>query len=326
MFKIILIGVVFISHFSFSCKAWVPDEEEIETYDSSLQHIYMRFEHFLDNKNPDYYGLFEGYHTIGDEILTDSFMYKYFLEDVTSRTIKIRAENKFGGRSYIYDYEWNVTHYIFQKPMEAHRVGKVLIEWLISDKDMIKKEDPNILSEPRRKRFASVTVALGFWGICSQYFNLQSVKFDVQGCLGTFLVYDDLRNAIFKIVEGKEVYATELDREKVVRGIISNYESYPKKLQQEVLKKISGYLKTIKDEKTKYSKKIAEFVLEKGGKLPNRTYWDYDTRSIPLYGRSSARRKGDVKVKVSIKTISNLDKNKKTSEKTMEKKRGQSTS
>jgi hypothetical protein len=107
------------------------------------------------------------------------------------------------------------------------------------------------------------------------------------GCFGCFLTEDELRAKIFKIIAGGEIFKGEVGREKVVRGVIAQYDNYSEDLQKKILKQLATYLKTVDDEKTNYSKKIAEFVLEKGGTVPDRSYWEYNTAWNPFFGSES---------------------------------------
>ena len=265
-----------------------PDWEALVNYDPSLEIVFRQLDRLVDNKLPDCRGLGECY-ALGDEVLViNSPAYTYFLEDASIRTVRIRAENKFGGRTYIYDYEWNVTHYVFQTFQEAQKIGETLIEWLTIE------EKPYDGSE-----WVWISITLGYRG-CYADKLYKDNGLDILGCFGDFLVYEKLRDKVWAIVLGGRVFGDEEGREKCVRSILSNYDQYPQELQKEVLEKVAKYLETADDEKTRYSKKIAEFVLEKGGRVPERSYWDYDTRRIPYVGGKRAYREGSSKAVASL--------------------------
>ena len=235
-------------------------------------------------------------YAINDEIIPVSNLlqsYSYYLVAADSHGVRIKARSKFGGRSYIYDSEWNVVHYVFHTPAEARIIGKVLVEWLIDEKYKKAPKDDN---------WRCYAVALGYRGCYTDKLYFDDARFDMLGCFGSFLAYDDLRAKVFEIVSGGRIFADEAGREKVVRGIISNYGSYPKDLQKEVLEKIATYLKTVDDEKTNYSKKIAEFVLENGGTVPDRLYWEYDTSWHPFLGGTKFQPEGKSKKPATLNT------------------------
>ena len=229
---------------------------------------------------------------IGEEISSRSRSaesYLYFIEAVSSRGIKIRAKNKYGGRSYIYDYEWNVVSYVFRESQEERQVARTVIDWITTEK----YPDP-----PKGSEWRSIVTALGYRGCYTGgMLDCDNAKFDILGSFGCFLAYDELRPQVWAVVLGGKVYADDAGREKCIRGILSNYESYSPKLQKEVLVNVAKYLESADDEIAKYSKKIAEFIIAKGGSVPDRLYRAYDTSWVPIEGGTKKCMKSDVRYK-----------------------------
>lgn len=278
-----IVIVLLLSCAVSSLSSTVEDWESQKNYDENLFVVLRQLKSTIGAESlPDFRACM-AHHKLGGEIIPVSNIpkvYKYYLIDATSQGIRIKAENKFGGRSYIYDYEWNVVHYMFHTPEEARVIGEVLIDWVTSDNHPI---------PPEEKGWAWIPKALGYRGCFTDMMYYDDARFDILGCFGDFLVFDDLREQIWKIVMGGRIFTDEhcrisVLREKVVRSILSKYDSYPIELQKEVLIKVAKYLETVDDKETNYSKQIAEFVLSKGGAIPDRRYWDYDTSWIPFHG------------------------------------------
>lgn len=203
-------------------------------------------------------------------------VYAYFVDSVSDEGVNIRAVNRFGGRSYLFNYKWNVVHYLFETPAETERIGAVVIDWLTTDKFFSDEPD-----------WEAVCIALGYRGSYTGKMSVES-PFDILGCFGDFLICESLRPKIWKIVSGGTVFGDEAGREKCVRSILSNYESYPASLQEEVLKNISAYLETADDKDLFYLKKVAAFVAEKGGVVPDRSFKGKDGKDlIPITGSYS---------------------------------------
>jgi hypothetical protein len=266
------------------CSSPIEDWEAQKYYDLYLLETLREAKSAVDNF-PDFSMVTETY-SIGEEIRTVQLSapksYTYYLMSKNDEGVKIKAENRYGGRDYIYDSEWNVTSYLFDSPAEARKVGNALIKWLAQEKHI-----KNMDKTPKDNPWISYAISLGFRGCYTDQLYFDDTRFDMLGSFGGFLVYEDLQPKIWEIVAGGSIFADDAGREKVVRGIISNYENYSGDLQQEVLKKLGKYLETVDDEKTNYSKKIAEFVLEKGGAVPDRLYWEYNTAWHPFHGSES---------------------------------------
>jgi hypothetical protein len=160
------IVLIFLSTYSFSFADKLADWEAQKYYDPYLSAVLIELRTSIDSdawpdcrefinsplitKSP---GCRLGY-AIKDEIIPISNIprsYKYYLVAANNHGVQIKAENNFGGRSYIYNSEWNVAYYIFQTPIETRNIGKVLIEWLV---------DKN-LNNDKWKYYA---IALGFRG------------------------------------------------------------------------------------------------------------------------------------------------------------------
>lgn len=56
--------------------------------------------------------------------------YRYYLLDTKPNGILVKAVNKMGGRSYVYDSEWNVVHYVFSSPEEELTIGRQILRWM----------------------------------------------------------------------------------------------------------------------------------------------------------------------------------------------------
>ncbi|MDA3835886.1 MAG: hypothetical protein PF495_21150 [Spirochaetales bacterium] len=282
----------------------LPDRESQQWYDYNLYIALDSVGDIVPDFPPDSrelitdkgklgFGRYRKY-KIGEEIEAKSkyiHPYSYHIKTVSNRGIVINAKNRYGGRDYIYDYEWNVAYYLILTDDEACAIGQALIDWVTCKKYQEISEE-----------WKCILTALGYRGCYTGKLNYEEAKFDVLGTFGRFLACEKIRPEIWKILQGGEVFADDRGREKCVRGIISNYESYSPELQKEVLEYIKNYLDLVDDESTVYSKNIAEFVLNKGGEIPDRLYWAYDTSWIPLNGSAGFLREGETKCKAMLYT------------------------
>lgn len=232
--------------------------------------------------------------------------YTYLIESVSQNGIRIEAVNQYGGRNYIYDYQWNVAYYVFSSEQELQKLGRTVLDCLTTDKYA---DDPRVWKD---RAWKGVVTALGYRGCYAKPTTLseqEKAKFDMLGALGVFITNEKLRAEVWECIQGINPVWDDIEREKCVRGVISYYENYSPELQKEVLSNVSKYLASVDDEKTKYSKKIADFVLEKGGAVPNREYWAYDTSWIPFEGTVHCRKEGNVKYRAGQK-VNNVDEKK----------------
>lgn len=180
----------------------------------------------------------------------DSWPYEYWLEGVTTNGVLIKAINRSGKRTYIYDSYWNVVHYVFKSPEEGVDIGRRILRWMVED-DLSKDEEKALLQD------------LEWRGLFTSHAWEDYAKYDVLGCLGDFLVYDELKGKIWAILQGGPVYKDDRGRELCLRSILSNFNRdgcYPDKLKAEVLDEANSYIKRIRWEEEFRTKDIESFI------------------------------------------------------------------
>lgn len=225
---------------AYCCGATVINWENQADYDMRLEGHLQILRSFFPDTYPSCRNLYDIYPEGEslDFIYAKStrlpWPYEYSVVSTNATSVMIKATNKMGGRSYIYDTEWFVAHYIFLTDTEAIEIGRNVICWLTDD-DLSSQEEHQLL------------LALGWRGLYTQSEFKDSAKLDVLSCLGDFLVYEDLREMIWEAVQGGHIYKGDIGRAICARSILSKYEDYPDELKGEVLVNITQYTSKIDD-------------------------------------------------------------------------------
>jgi len=194
---------------------------------------------------------------VGDELQPHELsiegpQYKYHIKSLSLDGVVIKATPIAKGRPYFYDSKWNVVYYSFESPEEELQIGRQILRWMVDD-DLPDDEVSNLLD------------LLAWRGSVLPEYLKSNTKYDVLGGVGGFLVHEELREKLWKIVRGGKVYKNSRGREIVIRSILSRFDDYPDDLKQEVARMIELYIPKVFEEKAIRTDDIVNFY--KGKKL-----------------------------------------------------------